>query len=117
MLMEILEELTLTCSHRHVGWPQYNRQRCLDCGGTRFYDLQQGIRGEWISPERPKPEAQLQLATTVPEKGNANLNAASLFGWPAVHGLNVVTNIEEGAHRQDFGHSSDCAGKRYESAG
>ena len=68
MLMAILQGLTFTCGHRHVGWPQHNRQRCLDCGGTRFYDLQRGIRGEWISPERPYSEAHLQLATTVPGK-------------------------------------------------
>lgn len=74
MLMEILEGLTFTCTHRHVGWPQYDRQRCLDCGGTRFYDLQRGIRGEWISPERPYSEAQLQLATAVPGKEVAVLN-------------------------------------------
>lgn len=80
MLMEILEGLTFTCGHRHVGWPQYNRQRCLDCGGRRFYDIQRGIRGEWISPELPYSEAQLQLATTAPGKQVDVANIRTVYG-------------------------------------
>ena len=80
MLSEILQELTFTCGHRHVGWPQHNRQRCLDCGGTRFYDLQRGIRGEWISPERPYSEAQLQLAKAAPGKEVAVANIRTTYG-------------------------------------
>jgi outer membrane protein TolC len=80
MLIEKLEELALTCGHRHVGWPQYNRQRCLDCGGTRFYDLQREIRGEWISPERPNSDAQLQTATTVSGKQVAVSNIRTVCG-------------------------------------
>jgi hypothetical protein len=80
MLMAILQGLTFICGHRHVGWPQYNRQRCLDCGGTRYYDLQREIHGEWISPERPYSEAQLQIATTVPEKQVAVANIRTAYG-------------------------------------
>jgi hypothetical protein len=80
MLMAILQGLTFTCGHRHVGWPQYNRQRCLDCGGTRHYDLQREIRGEWISPERPYSEDQLQLATKVPGKQVAVANIRTAHG-------------------------------------
>jgi outer membrane protein TolC len=80
MLMEKVGELTFTCGHRHVGWPQYDRQRCLDCGGTRFYDLQGEIRGEWISPERPNSDAQLQPATTVSGKQVAVSNIRTVYG-------------------------------------
>jgi hypothetical protein len=80
MLKAILQRLTLTCGHQHVGWPQYNRQRCLDCGGTRYYDLQREIRREWISPERPYSEAQLQHATTVPGKKVAVANIRTVYG-------------------------------------
>lgn len=80
MLKAILQGLTFTCGHQHVGWPQYNRQRCLDCGGTRFYDVQREIRGEWISPERPYSEAHLQLATTVPGKQVDVANIRTVYG-------------------------------------
>jgi hypothetical protein len=93
MLMAFLDGFTGICAHRTVGWPQHNRQRCLDCGSTRVYDLHRGIRGEWMPPERPYSEAQLPT-TTVPGKQVAfsNIRTASssisavshtLARWPA----------------------------------
>lgn len=63
MLMKLLADLTLACAHRHVGWPQHNRQRCLDCGRTRRYELQRGVRGPWVAPERPGSERKLAIAS------------------------------------------------------
>lgn len=52
-MMALWNRFTCGCAHTHVGWPLHNRQRCLDCGGTRSYDLQRETRGDWTPPERP----------------------------------------------------------------
>jgi len=51
----LMRALSGACSHQHVGWPQCSRQRCLDCGAWRSYDLQNSMHGEWNTPERPDP--------------------------------------------------------------
>ena len=57
-ILEMMKGLTGGCFHEHVSWPQHNRQRCLECGEWRSYDLQSGVRGEWNAPERPDPAAE-----------------------------------------------------------
>jgi len=50
----LMWEFSGACSHQHVGWPQCSRQRCLDRGAWRSYDLQNSMQGEWSAPERPQ---------------------------------------------------------------
>jgi len=50
------------CRHRRVTWPQYNRQRCLDCGRSRAYILATGRTGPWQADSLPAQH----VAGTVP---------------------------------------------------
>ena len=61
MLTTLLKAMTGACGHRHVGWPQHNQQRCLECGSARFYDVQAGTRGEWMPPERPGQQHEVEV--------------------------------------------------------
>jgi hypothetical protein len=56
LLPATLKIVSSGCFHRHVGWPQHKRQRCLACGSWRMYDMERGVTGDWNAPERPQAD-------------------------------------------------------------
>jgi hypothetical protein len=81
------EEMAGLCTHEHVGWPQFNQQRCVECGSKRSYDpydLQRGMVGEWMPPEWPDPE---RGATEKSRPRRASLPSSSLSPFELVMDL------------------------------
>jgi hypothetical protein len=47
LISDFVIGLFATCNHKNVGWPQGNKQRCLDCGAFRFYRIGKGPLSRW----------------------------------------------------------------------
>lgn len=81
-----------TCKHDKVGWPMRRateavaRQRCLDCGWSRTYDLQQGITGEWV-PDELTPK---QLSVIRPEFRLTSFLLGVILGMALNTGIALV---------------------------
>lgn len=96
VLRMLLGDIACKCGHRNVGWPLHNWQRCLECGSRRFYDLQHGVRGEWMGPELPYSEVQLIPKSAVVTQQDVNIFSAQNYLIQSIHFTNGVNRSKAG---------------------